>query len=85
MPEISRFYEIIIKMFFNQHNPPHFHMEYQGFKAKIEINTGIVEGKMPKTAISLALKWLDEHKIELLENWKKIESKEPMNKIEPLT
>lgn len=84
MPEISRFYGIIIKMFFNEHNPPHFHMEYQGFKAKIDINTGIVEGKMPKTAINLAQQWLETHKIELLENWERIENKEPLEKIEPL-
>jgi len=58
MPEISRFYGIIIKMYFNEHNPPHFHVEYQGFKAKIEINTRILEGKMPKTAINLTLQCL---------------------------
>jgi len=39
-------------MYFNEHNPPHFHIEYQGYKAKIEIKTGILEGKMPKTAIN---------------------------------
>tara|TARA_Y100001972_G_C7665393_1_gene336259 strand:+ start:5086 stop:5343 length:258 start_codon:yes stop_codon:yes gene_type:complete len=85
MPEISRFYGIIIKMYFNEHNPPHFHMEYQGFKAKVEINTGILEGKMPKTAINLTLQWLSEHRQELLENWERIESLEPLKKIDPLT
>ncbi len=85
MPEICRFYGIIIKMFYNEHNPPHFHLEYQGYKAKIEINTGILEGKMPKTAIKLTLKWLDDHKGELLENWQRIEKKEKLKKIEPLT
>jgi hypothetical protein len=60
-------------------------MEYQGFKAKVEISSGILEGKMPKTAISLTLQWLSEHKQELLENWTRIESKEPLKKIEPLT
>lgn len=60
-------------------------MEYQDFKAKIEIKTGVLEGKMPKTAINLALRWLQEHKEELLENWERIERKEQLNKIEPLT
>lgn len=69
MPEISRFYGIIVKMYFNEHNPPHFHLEYQGFKAKMEIDSGRLEGTMPKTAISLTLQWLDEPRQELLENW----------------
>jgi len=85
MPEISRFYGIIVKMYFNDHNPPHFHVEYQDFKAKIEINTGILEGKMPKTAINLTLQWLSEHRQELLDNWERIEKMEPLNKIDPLT
>ncbi len=72
-------------MFFNEHNPPHFHIEYQGYKAKIEIKSGVLEGKMPKTAINLSLQWLEEHKSELLENWKQIEKKQPLNKIDPLT
>ena len=84
MPEISRFYGIIIKMYFNDHNPPHFHMEYQDFKAKIEIETGILEGKMPRTAINLGLRWLSDHKEELMENWERMERREPLNKIEPL-
>ena len=85
MPEISRFYGIIVKMYFNEHNPPHFHLEYQGFKAKMEIDSGRLEGTMPKTAISLTLQWLDEHRQELLENWERIENNEPLKKIEPLT
>ena len=84
MPEISRFYGILIKMYFNEHNPPHFHAEYQGYKAVISIEKGIIEGKMPKTALKLIIEWLDIHKEELLINWKKIEEKKPLNKIEPL-
>ncbi len=84
MPEISRFYGIIIKMYFNEHNPPHFHVEYQDFKAKVEIQTGILEGKMPKTAINLTMQWLSEHRQELLDNWERIEMMEPLKKIEPL-
>lgn len=84
MPEISRFYGIIIKMFFNEHNPPHFHAEYQDYKVVISIEKGIVEGKMPKTALKLIFKWLELHKEELLLNWKNIEGKKPLNKVEPL-
>lgn len=84
MPEISRFYGIIIKMFFNDHNPPHFHVEYQAYKAVVSIQEGVVEGKMPKTALKLVFEWLELHKDELMENWKSIEEKKPLNKIEPL-
>jgi len=84
MPEISRFYGIIIKMFFNEHNPPHFHAEYQGFKVSISIESGIVEGKMPKRALSLIFEWLEIHKDELINNWKLIEETGDYNKIEPL-
>jgi len=51
MPEISRFYGIIIRMFYNDHNPPHFHVIYQEDEALIEITTlEILEGNLPKWA-----------------------------------
>ena len=84
MPEISRFYGIIIYMFFSEHNPPHFHIKYQDYEATIQINDGIVQGKIPRTAIKLIFEWLDLHKDELLENWKLGEQRKPLNKIEPL-
>lgn len=54
-------------------------------RLRVEISSGVMEGKMPKTAINLTLQWLSEHKQELLDNWERIESKEPLKKIEPLT
>ncbi|MEA3444324.1 MAG: DUF4160 domain-containing protein [Bacteroidota bacterium] len=84
MPEISRFYGILIKMYFNEHNPPHFHAEYQGYKATITIKKGIVEGKMPKRALKLIFEWLEIHQEELFENWSTIEKTGEYNKIEPL-
>lgn len=84
MPEISRFYGIIIKMFFNEHNPPHFHAEYQGYKISISIEKGIVDGTMPKRALKLIFEWLEIHQEELLENWKSIQETGDFNKIEPL-
>lgn len=50
MPEISRFYGIVIYIFYDEHNPPHFHAEYSGNKAIITIKEGIVKGTMPKRA-----------------------------------
>ena len=69
MPEISRFYGIIIGMFFNEHNPPHFHVKYEEYKAEITIKDGIVTGKLPRRALNLVFEWLDLHRDELLENW----------------
>ena len=47
MPEISSFYGIIISMFFSDHNPPHFHVKYQGYEATIDIATGTLKGQLP--------------------------------------
>jgi hypothetical protein len=84
MPEICRFYGIIIQMFFNDHNPPHFHVVYGDFKAVININDEIVEGFMPKRALKLVFEWMDLHKSELLENWDLAQNGELPRKIEPL-
>ena len=84
MPEISRFYGIIIRMFFNDHNPPHFHIEYQDYEAVINIKDGTVNGNMPRRALKLVFEWLDLHKEELIENWELSHNDEPLKKIEPL-
>jgi len=84
MPEISRFYGIIIRMLFNDHNPPHFHIEYQGYEAVINIKDGTVDGKIPRRALTLVFEWLDLHKDELLTNWELSQTEKPLNKIEPL-
>ena len=48
MPEISRFYGIVIFMNYNDHNPPHFHAKYQGYEISVNIETGEIQGRMPK-------------------------------------
>jgi hypothetical protein len=84
MPEISRFLGIVISMYYNEHNPPHFHAKYEGFKIFVEIESGIVRGKFPKRALRAVLDWYDLHKEELLEDWKLAAKEWPLNKIEPL-
>ncbi len=84
MPEISRFYGIVIKMFYDDHNPPHFHVEYNEYKAIITIEDGIVEGKLPRRALNLVYEWLDLHKSELQGNWNRIENGETLVRISPL-
>ncbi len=84
MPEISRFYGIIIRMYFREHNPPHFHAEYQDFEALINIKTGEVTGKMSRRALKLIYDWLDQHQEELLENWKRGQENKKFKDIKPL-
>ena len=70
MPEISRFFGMVITMNYHDHNPPHFHVEYQGFKAICDIKmTRIIKGKLPPTADKIIVKWAEQYKKELLESW----------------
>lgn len=84
MPEISRFYGIVITMYFPDHNPPHFHARYNEFRAIIEIATGKATGIMPGHALKLIEEWRYFHKEELWENWRKMKNSEPLNTIKPL-
>ena len=84
MPEISRFYGIIIYMYMGEHNPPHFHVWYENYKAIITIKDGIITGSLPRRALNLVYEWLDIHKDELLENWNRLANFETPQKIEPL-
>jgi len=84
MPEVSRFYGIVVYMFFGDHNPPHFHAKYQSYEVKINIDDGMVQGKIPRRALKLIYEWLDLHKTELIDNWKLLEQRKPINKIDPL-
>ena len=84
MPEVSAFYGIVIYMYMSEHNPPHFHVKYQEFEAIITIEEGVVTGTLPRRALNLVYEWLDLHKDELLQNWKRMENKEAIVKIDPL-
>ena len=85
MPEISRFYGIIIRMFYNDHNPPHFHAIYGEYEAIFDISTrNIIKGELPPKAISLVLEWSNQHQNELEANWNRIVKNEQLKPIEPL-
>lgn len=85
MPEISRFLGIKILMFYNEHNPPHFHVEYNEHKASIDIKTsGLVEGKLPSKVLGLVVEWAEDHQDELFKNWNNIRENGEWHKIEPL-
>ena len=75
MPEISRFLGIVIYMYFNEYNPPHFHAEHNAYKASISINTlGLMERKLPSKVMSLVVEWAQERQDELLKNWNSIKA-----------
>lgn len=84
MPEICRFYGIIITMFMQEHNPPHFHVRYNEFRAIVDIKTGTIKGTLPRRALGLVYDWLDLHRDDLMANWERIENGEELKTIEPL-
>jgi len=59
-------------MYLPDHNPPHFHVRYEEYRATIDIQTGDVMGRMPRRALRLVFEWLDLHKDELMANWKMV-------------
>lgn len=85
MPQISRFFGIIISMFYEEHNPPHFHAFYGDFSAEISINElTLISGKLPSRALGLVIEWASMHQSELLENWQRIENGQKLSPIAPL-
>ena len=79
MPVLSRFYGIIIRMYFQQveHNPPHIHALYGEDMAAIDIQTGeILEGHLPPKALSMIREWMSIHRETLLQIWKTQEFKQ---------
>jgi len=85
MPEISRFYGIIIRMYFRDHNPPNFHAEYQGEQAEYSVRTlEVINGKISKRANALVLEWASLHRDELINNWNKAKIPSKIDNIDPL-
>lgn len=85
MPEISRFLGIVIRMYFLDHAPPHFHAVYPGAEAQIRIHpAGLIGGSLPPRALALVMEWAKIHRGELLENWRRLQTNEPPVTIPPL-
>lgn len=85
MPEITRFFGIIIAMFFDEHNPPHFHARYGKDGVAIEVRTlKVLEGRIPPRALGLVIEWASQHQEELLQNWELARRNLPLNKVDPL-
>ena len=85
MPELSRFFGIIIRMFFEEHNPPHIHAEHQGNKAVFDLDGNITRGNIKsRTAIRLVREWIDLHVTELKVDWELAQAGQEIKKIDPL-
>ncbi len=85
MPEISRFYGIVISMYYGDHNPPHFHVRYGGDRAAIEISSlRVLEGKLPPRVLGLVVEWASQHQPELMDNWDAAWNDSPPRRIPPL-
>ena len=85
MPQISKFFGIIILMYFDEHNPPHFHANYGEYNAVISIKDFLVlEGKLPSRVLGLVIEWASLHQAELLKDWNLLEKGLTPEKIKPL-
>ncbi|RDS84715.1 DUF4160 domain-containing protein [Dyella monticola] len=85
MPIISSFYGILIRMYFADHAPPHFHAVYGESEALIDIRTlEVIEGQLPRRAMVFVLEWAALHRAELQEDWDLCATRKPPHPIEPL-
>ncbi len=84
MPEISRFFGIVIRMYWSDHNPPHFHAVYGGNEALISLDGEVLSGLLPKRALSLVLEWLALHRREIAEDWELARQRKTLRAIPPL-
>ena len=86
MPELCRFFGIIIRMQFGDHAPPHFHAVYGDSEVVINIKTlGVEGGKVSGRALALIIEWASLHQEELMKDWEKAVNHQPVDKIEPLS
>ncbi|MYA49226.1 MAG: DUF4160 domain-containing protein [Chloroflexi bacterium] len=85
MPELCRFYGIVVRMRYNDHDPPHFHAVYGGDEIQISIdNLDILSGRLPPRAVRLVMEWASLRQEELREAWERRTRQEPIETIEPL-
>jgi hypothetical protein len=85
VPELSRFFGIIITMYYNDHPPPHFHVRYGQQKAIIAIESlSVLEGKLSVRALGLVIEWASQHQAELLRNWQIARDNSALEPIQPL-
>lgn len=85
MPEISRFFGIVIRMYYSDHEPAHFHAIYGEYETLIEIETlAVFRGSLPRRALALVLEWAAFHRAELRDDWARARNGQILNVIAPL-
>ena len=85
MPQISYFLGIAIRMFYRDHNPPHFHAIYGNFEGIFDIEKNeMIGGYLPPRIIGIIKEWTSLHQEELIENWKRAREQEQLKEIKPL-
>ncbi|MES2304982.1 MAG: DUF4160 domain-containing protein [Gemmatimonadota bacterium] len=85
MPEISRFFGIVIRMYFSDHDPPHCHATYAGEECQLRITpVGVLGGRLPPRVLALVVEWASLHEAELHANWRRLQASEPPLRIPPL-
>lgn len=85
MPVVSRFFGILIALYWDDHAPPHFHAKYSGEEAVIDIQTGqVIKGSLSRRTLSLVEEWRKQHIGELMEDWELARQRKPLRYIEPL-
>lgn len=85
MPEISRFFGIVVKMYFDDHPPPHFHAEYGEHEALIDLHALVViGGRLPPRVLGLVVEWASQHQVQLLVLWERAVQRQSLYKLPPL-
>ena len=85
MPELSRFFGIVITMYHGDHAPPHFHARYAGWKAVVSIEPPeILHGRLPPRVLGLVVEWATIHRVELIDNWRRARGLARLKRIAPL-
>lgn len=85
MPVISTFFGIVIRMYYKEHDPAHFHAEYQGQQGKFDMTGNLIVGNIhSRTALRLIREWAHMHGRELEANWENMRAGRPLERIPPL-
>ncbi|HIE99804.1 MAG: DUF4160 domain-containing protein [Pirellulaceae bacterium] len=85
MPELSRFYGIVIRMYYNDHNPPHFHAEYGSDQMVVDAQTlAVIDGRLPPRATGLVMEWAAQHLEDLQRAWQQARDMQTLQRIDPL-
>mgnify|MGYP001566021829 CR=1 FL=1 len=86
MPEVSRFFGIVVRMFFDEHPPAHFHADYAEFSAVVRVQPiEVLESTLPPRAVSMVLEWAARNQAGLIDNWERLHSGQAVRRLPPLT